>query len=310
MAEVKGISCIIPTLNRGEVLLETVKQLFAQDLLPAEIIVVDQTQDVDSSTCSTLRNWSDQGLIHWVRQAEPNASKARNAGAVLAMGDVLLFLDDDIEVGPDFVAAHARNYLDPTIVAVSGQVLESERTVTTNLRFPPDDPDLGWIRFPKNYAARCTTSWMAAGNFSIRRTVYFEIGGMDENYTRGAFREETDFAMRFLRAGYRFEFDPDASIVHLGIRAVPGGGARSWTNPFEFHHFLGDWYFNFKYLRWRNARQLLGYSFRHLIASRRKVRRPWLMLISLASWAAAIPVAAFLRIRGPRLAEEREGPRH
>jgi len=133
---------------------------------------------------------------------------------------------------------------------------------------------------------------------------------MDENYRRGAFREETDFAMRFLRAGYRFEFDPNASIVHLGIRAVPGGGARNWTNPFEFHHFLGDWYFNFKYLQWRNASQLLWYSFRHLIASRRKVRRPWLMLISLASWVSAIPVAVLLRIRGPRLAEVREGPRH
>jgi len=159
------ISCIIPTLNRGAVLVGTVKQLLAQDPRAAEIIIVDQTQNVDSLTASSLQDWNNQGLIFWLRQREPNASRARNAGALLATGDVLLFLDDDIEVGPDFVAAHSRNYLDSAIMAVSGQVLESERTVTTNLRFQPDDPDLGWIRFPKNYAARCTTSWMAAGEF-------------------------------------------------------------------------------------------------------------------------------------------------
>jgi len=294
------ISCIIPTLNRGPILLRTVEQLIAQTSA-AEIIVVDQTVSPDSETRSVLSGWNHEGRIRLVHQSEANASKARNAGAIEATGDVLLFLDDDIEVGPEFIAAHARNYLDPKVVAVSGQVLESERAVTTKLQFDPEDPDLGWIRFPKNYARRCCTSWMASGNFSIRRNVYFEIGGMDENYTRGAFREETDFAMRFLRAGYKFQFDPEASIVHLGVRRVPGGGARSWNDPFEIHHFIGDWYFNLKYLRWRNASLILWYSFRHLVASRRKVKRPWLAMMSAIVWVVALPVAAVRRLGGPRL---------
>jgi hypothetical protein len=54
-------------------------------------------------------------------------------------------------------------------------------------------------------------------------------------------------------------------------------------NPFEIHHYIGGWYFNLKYLRWRSARQLIWYSVTHLIASQRKVRRPWLMFISLVT---------------------------
>src|SRR4051812_35031710 len=286
-----GISCIIPSLNRSTVLLNTVEQLLAQQAAPAEIIVIDQTVEVDSSTRSVLQAWNDQGTIRWIHQKEPNASKARNAGALAATGDVLLFLDDDIEVGPNFVGAHAENYLDPGTMAVSGQVLEAEGAVATTLPEDPEDPDRGWIRFPKNYSSRCMTSWMAAGNFSIRREIYLKLGGMDENYKRGAFREETDFAMRFVRAGYRFQFDPGASIIHLGIRSVPCGGARSWKDPFEVHHFIGDWYFNLAHLRWRNARPILWYSFRHLVTSRRKVQRPWLALISAATWIAAMPIA-------------------
>jgi glycosyltransferase involved in cell wall biosynthesis len=295
------VSCIIPTLNRGTVLVETIRQLLQQGTRAHEIIVVDQTSEPEAGTEATLKEWNDQGRIRWIPLREPNASKARNVGALIATGDVLLFLDDDIEIGPDFLAAHSRNYLDSKAVAVSGQVLEMEKEVTTRLRARSNDPDIGWIHFPKNYGERCTTSWMAGGNFSIRREIYFEVGGMDENYKRGAFREETDFAMRFLQAGYRFQFDPAASVVHLGVRAVPRGGARSWRNPFEWHHHIGDWYFNFRFINRRNMRQLLLYSIRHLVVSRQKVQRPWLMLISLAAWFSAVPIALVLCLRGARL---------
>ena len=295
------ISCIIPTLNRGRVLVDTLEQLVAQKPQSPEIIVVDQTPQVDPATEAALSAWRDQGVIQWIRQAEPNASKARNTGALAASGDVLLFLDDDIQIAPDFVEAHASNYRDSDVVAVAGQVLETERATTTQLKYPPNDPELGWVRFPKNYATRCVTTWMASGNFSVRREVYFEVGGMDENYKRGAFREESDFAMRFLKQGYRFQFDPKASIVHLGIRSVPGGGARSWNDLSQLHHFVGNWYFNLKYLRWPNARQVLWYSFRHLVASQRKVRRPHLMLLSGLMWIAALPIALFRRLLRPKL---------
>ena len=295
------VSCIIPTLNRGTVLVETITQLLEQTTLAHEIIVVDQTPEPEGAMQGTLKEWKDQHRIRWIRQPEPNASKARNVGALIATGDVLLFLDDDIQMGRDFVAAHAHNYLDSNTVAVSGQVLEIEKEVTTRLKARSNDPDIGWIHFPKNYGERCTTSWMAGGNFSVRRGVYLEVGGMDENYRRGAFREETDFAMRFLRAGYRFQFDPTASIVHLGIGAVSRGGARSWRNPLQWHHCIGDWYFNLRFMNASNALLLIWIGFRHLVTSRYNVMRPWRLPVSAFCWFLSLPVALILRIQGPKL---------
>jgi hypothetical protein len=124
---------------------------------------------------------------------------------------------------------------------------------------------------------------------------------MDENYKRGAFREETDFAMRFLQAGYRFQFDPVASIIQLGARMVQRGGARSWSNPLEWHDCIGDWYFNLRFARGRSAIPLLWFSFRHLIASRKHLHRPWPAILSAICWCLSMPVAFWLRLRGPRL---------
>jgi len=295
------ISCIIPTLNRARSLCDTIEMLLKQSYRAHEIIIVDQAKTPDEGTRRTLAAWDEMGSIRWLHQNEPNSSTARNAGALTANGDVLLFLDDDIQIGPEFVAAHARNYLDPKVVAVSGQVLENGKRVTTKLRDTPNDAEIGWIRFPKNYGKRCITSWVAAGNFSVRRNVYFEVGGMDENYKRGAFREETDFAMRFLRAGYRFQFDPAASIVHLGVRAVPKGGARSWSGLLQWHHCVGDWYFTLGFASRGNWYRLLWFSFRRFVASRYNCVRLWRLPVSAFCWLLSLPVALLLRIRGPNL---------
>jgi GT2 family glycosyltransferase len=304
------ISCIIPTLNRGAVLVRTIRQLLAQELSAAEIIVVDQTQNVDSLTGSTLRDWADQRLIRWVRQSEPNASKARNAGALTATGEVLLFLDDDIEVGPGLILAHAKNYLDPRITAVSGQILESDCSTATNLRVIPEDPEVDWIWFPKNYTQNCETSWVGGGNFSIRRNIYFKVGGMDENYFKGAFREESDFAMRFVRAGYRFRFDCDATIQHLGASGAPDGGSRSWIRNKRiagWHHCVGDWYFTLGFITPRNWRYLADGSLRHFVFNRYNVCRPWLLPVLCIRWIAAFPVALCRRLRGARLVRKPNG---
>lgn len=303
------ISCIIPTLGRGKVLCDTIRMLQNQTFPLHEIIIVDQTVKYDCDVQRALEEWTARKEIVLIRQAEPNASKARNAGALAATGDILLFVDDDIMISPEFVAAHANNYFDQETVAVSGQVLEGECKATETLRARADDPEIGWLYFPKNCGKRCITSFMVSGNFSVRRDVYLKVGGMDENYRRGAFREETDFAMRFLQAGYRFQFDPTASIVHLGIRFVPKGGARSWSSPLQWHHCVGDWYFTLGFASRGNWYRLLWFNFRHLVASRYNCVRLWRLPMSAFCWLLSLPVALLLRIQGPKLVTAKRADR-
>ena len=299
-----GISCIIPTLGRGRVLFDTIEMLLAQSQPAHEIVVVDQTATPDEATRLALEVWHENGAIRWLRQVEPNASKARNAGALAATGDVVLFLDDDIRVKPDFLAAYAETFARTGALAVSGQVLEGDAQSVDELPPKAFDPEIGWLYFRMNYAKECETSFMMSGNVAIRRNIFLQLGGMDENYERGAYREESDFTQRFKQAGHAFVFQPQASIYHLGAVGAPQGGSRSWIKNKRiagFHHCVGDWYFNLRFVRGRLVVPLFAASFRHFVVNRYNIGHPWLLPLLGVRWLCALPLAVWRRLRGPKL---------
>jgi GT2 family glycosyltransferase len=299
-----SISCIIPTLGRGDVLGDTIPMLLQQSWTPHEIIIVDQTPPHQTRHRRALKAWAGAGMIKWLYQSEPNASKARNAGAIAATGEVLLFLDDDIRIAPDFLSCYVETFVRTNAIGVTGPVLEGANTLTVELDSRAFTSQLGWLlQFPKNYAKECETSFMMSGNMAVRRDVFLALGGMDENYERGAYREESDFAMRFRRGGYSFRYSPRCSIVHLGPAHVPQGGARTWQRGREFwyfHHCVGDWYFNLGFMTTRTAGPLFARSLRHFVFNRQSLARPWRLPFALVFWLAGFPVAAMKRISGAR----------
>jgi GT2 family glycosyltransferase len=300
-----SISCIIPTLGRGCVLCDTIRALAQQSCAPHEIIVLDQTPIHEARAERTLIDWAQGGVIKWFHQAEPNASKARNAGALAATGEVLLFLDDDIQIAPDFIASYAETFERTRAVGVSGPVLEADGQMVGHVDSRALGGELGWLlHFPKNYDRECETSFMMSGNVAIRREVFLALGGMDENYQRGAYREESDFAMRFREAGYRFSYNPRCGIVHLGAGLVLQGGARTWQRQREFwylHHCVGDWYFNLRFVTLRAAGPLFARSLRHFVFNRQSLERPWRIPFAFGYWLAGFPIAALQRLSGAQL---------
>jgi GT2 family glycosyltransferase len=298
------ISCIIPTLGRGRILCDTIEMLLAQSYPAHEIIVVDQTSEPDEETRRILTEWNQQGEIRWLRQTEPNASKARDAGALAATGDVVLLLDDDIRIKSDFLAAYAETFARTNAAGVAGQVLEGDAKEVDELPPKALDPEIGWLYFRKNYSKECKTSFMMSGNVAIRRDIFLAVGGMDENYEKGAYREESDFAMRFKRAGHLFVFQPKASIYHFGNTGAPEGGSRTWIKNKRiagFHHCVGDWYFNLRFARGRLLPALLQNSLRHFVVNRYNMTHPWLVPILGVRWLCAFPMALMKRLRGAEL---------
>ncbi len=74
---------------------------------PFEVIVVDdgsKTPLLDSfaTSCMQVPDWL---IVH--RTENRGRSMARNEGAQLAKGEILLFIDDDILLPPDFIKQHA-----------------------------------------------------------------------------------------------------------------------------------------------------------------------------------------------------------
>ncbi|MGE3497578.1 MAG: glycosyltransferase [Candidatus Binatia bacterium] len=94
------VSVIIPTHNRRALVCEAVDSVVAQRAVEAEIIVVD-----DGSTDGTHDTLARFGArIRCVRQPHRGVSAARNAGARLAVGAWLAFLDSDDLWAPDKLA--------------------------------------------------------------------------------------------------------------------------------------------------------------------------------------------------------------
>ncbi len=89
---------ILPTFNRAALLVETLQSLFAQTLLPAEIIVVD-----DGSTDDTaLRMQAFEGRVQYIQKANSGKADTLNQVLPLATHPLIWIMDDD-----DLVLPHA-----------------------------------------------------------------------------------------------------------------------------------------------------------------------------------------------------------
>ena len=101
------ISVVIPTYNRRDLLKRALVSVFAQSLLPTEVIVID-----DGSTDGTeLMIAKEFPSVRYCRQENSGVSSARNLGIDLAKADWLAFLDADDEWLPDKLSQQSKALL-------------------------------------------------------------------------------------------------------------------------------------------------------------------------------------------------------
>jgi len=103
-----GVSVVIPTHNRPELLQEALSSVLEQTILPAEIIIVDDASDPPVSLPPS-RDGVALRLLHH-EQARGGAA-AKSAGAEAARNDLIAFLDDDDLWAPTYLG-HATKLLD------------------------------------------------------------------------------------------------------------------------------------------------------------------------------------------------------
>jgi glycosyltransferase involved in cell wall biosynthesis len=94
MQTADSVSVILPTYNRSMQLREAVQTVLSQTQLPFELIIAD-----DGSTDGTgdyVQKMNNVGMVHYLRIPHCGMpGKVRNAGARLAAGEYLAFLDSD-----------------------------------------------------------------------------------------------------------------------------------------------------------------------------------------------------------------------
>ncbi len=230
------LAVIIPTRNRRDDLALTVRTLLAQTELPNELVIVDQsaTDDAeravreiyDSSSAAVRRKVA---LRHTRDSAITGAATARNAGMDSTACDILLFLDDDVELEPEFVQELLKTYVEnPGVAGVSGIVTNYEplgplQELWHSIFFTgpfKDDRRSVYLRAANLRAGVVPVSRFGGGLMSFRREA---IAGLRFDASlRGACEgEDVDFCMRLPR-GSRLVVNPAARLQHHSSRVARG----------------------------------------------------------------------------------------
>ena len=182
-----------------------------------EIIVVDDASR-DDTVEFVRREYPQVRLLALERNLR--FAGANNAAAALATGDVLLFLNNDMLVEPDFLPPLLQPFADPDVFAVTaylqmephwtGQGLISETGLVRG-RFQHgvfmlrhDDPE-SEEAVPVVYAGGGSSAWM--------RDRFLELGGFDQLFYPFYF-EDLDVSYRGQKHGWKLLFAPRSRMEH------------------------------------------------------------------------------------------------
>lgn len=194
---------VIPAYNAAGTLADALAGLDAQTIGRERftVIVVD-----DGSTDDTAAVAARLGATV-IRQANAGPAAARNAGAAVADGEVLVFTDADCAPAPDFLEKLLAPLAEPGVAGVQG----AYRTRQTALvaRFAQ-------LEFEDRYAfvaRRPTIDLAATYACAYRKAVFDAAGGFDTSFRR-ADNEDTELSYRLTAAGHRLVFAPAAIVYH------------------------------------------------------------------------------------------------
>lgn len=103
----KALTCsvVIATRNRPDMLEDCLRSLALQTLPALEILIVDASDNEASLAVCEQNSAALGSSLRHTRAAVMGTSPQRNQGAQAASGDLLVFVDDDAVLEPDFLAA-------------------------------------------------------------------------------------------------------------------------------------------------------------------------------------------------------------
>jgi len=208
------IDVVVVTWQQRDLTLDCLRHL-AQSTVPARIIVVD--------------NASSDGTLDAIRSEFPDVdvlpqhenlgfAPAVNIGAAAGCNDVVVLVNNDVEVEPEFLEhLVAPLDADPTVGMVAGLTVQPGGELIDQLGISVDRGLAGYLR------GRHTPIGTVPGDrllapcgcaAAYRRTAWEQAGGFDPVFF--AYGEEFDLGLRIRQAGWGAVEAPLARGVHLG----------------------------------------------------------------------------------------------
>jgi GT2 family glycosyltransferase len=146
------------------------------------------------------RRWS----VKAVKTAQiQNLGYARNLGAAHARGDVLLFLNDNIIVGEDWIAKNVHVLQRPGIGVVGARIISKSDAFFARC--------LDFTNFGHYQPRYKYNGSVASASMGVHKGLFQRIGGFDQTLRSG---EDIDFCYRIQRQSYHTCYQPDITVMH------------------------------------------------------------------------------------------------
>lgn len=199
-----ALSVVIPVYNSAAMLEVCLGALAKSRHRPLEVIVVDDGSTDDSAAVAERLGAT---LLRMPENSGPAA--ARNLGAARAQGDVLVFIDADVEIHDDALGIVARRFTeDPKLDAIFGSYDDSPSDPGRVSRFR----NLLHCYVHRDAPREANTFWAGCG--AIRQTAFQSLGGFDVRYLTCSI-EDVELGMRLARQKHRIEIDTSIQVCHL-----------------------------------------------------------------------------------------------
>ena len=210
------VSAILVTWNSASLLPVCLRALRAQTLPPTEIIVVDNGST--DCTVELLRQQPDVQVIS--NPTNTGFAAANNKGFRIATGDLVLLLNYDVEMEPEYIELCARHFERADVGAVTGkllrpggQVLDSTGHNAYGLGWVENRGELGPDRgfdTPDEVFGVCAAA--AIYRRAALESAIVEGELLDESYF--AYIEDIDLDWRLRWMGWRAWYEPTAIAIH------------------------------------------------------------------------------------------------
>jgi glycosyltransferase involved in cell wall biosynthesis len=226
------VSVIIATYTRAALLDECLQHLARQQFATGdEVIVVDNGSKDHTQQIVQKHQQTFAVPLQLLYEATPGKSHALARALAVASGDVLAFLDDDVNVDARWLDVVRETMCDPDIALMGGRVVPRwEPTVPQWMRVAPAQharlgAPLGLLDYPADVVQLGGRTVLGA-NMAVRRQVFESLGGFAAHLGKlhGTLLsgEDHELCLRVQRAGFRAVYVPTAVVHHW----VPAERAR------------------------------------------------------------------------------------
>lgn len=216
------VSVIIPLWEGEPYIQQCLISLSQQQYSNFEVIVVDNAStdngiDVVATHfpfAKTLKNQENLGY-----------AGGCNVGLRYAQGEILVLLNQDTEVQPDWLANIVRAFHERDIGVVGCKILYADKVTLQHAGAYIEWP-LG-LAFHYGYGEQDEGQWDTARSvefvsgaaMAFRRDVFEAVGMLDEGFWPGYF-EDADYCFRIRQAGYEIWYAPEAKLTHLETTSI------------------------------------------------------------------------------------------